>query len=1103
LLGGLGAGLALVMLLAVWKLSSGPISLAFLSPYVENTLGNFHKSFRIRLDDTILTWAGWERTLDIRVVNVRAVTPEGSLIASIPELSLSLSAKALLEGRLAPQSIEMFRPSLKLLRRGDGSFEIAFNTDEQTSESFFQRMFEELMARPDPLNSMSYLTLINIFDADLMVVDQALKTSWNAPSTQVQLRRDSTGIKGDVTFDVIVGGKVASFSVLGGYLAKERKLDIGIDFSELTPSSFSHLAPELASLASLDLPLQGTLMLTMRLDGAVESLGFDVTGGNGHIAIPVETAQKLGVLSAAQRIAVAGLELRGRLEGGRNKLEINNLSVSLGDNGEIYLPAPLDHKMPLRTLNARGRFFGDEQRLELDSVELDLQGPKAAVALNLLAGPEGASIGASGVVRGMTPELLPRYWPRNLGKDARTWIFTNISGGVVPEARVSVQLRSTEAGEFEVLSLKGDMDLKGMTVDYLAPMPKAVDTHATAHFTQEKFDIFITRSEAGGLRTSKGIVSLSGLNETDQFADIDLFIKGPVQNALLALESKPLEFSSALGFDPMQAGGMADAHLKLNFLMEHALTLDKVKVSATAGMNDVIIDNVVLGQGVSDGRLDLKVDKLGMDVTGDVKLGGIPANLSWRRNFAEEVPFQSRYDISSRIDNIRRLGDLGIDLAPLQGDFIKGGLGADIRLTLYDENKGKVQIKMDLADVALNVPAMGWEKDKGIPGTARAELDFEGELIVGIPSFSVSAGDFRVNGSAQYAETGTGLSRVNIDRLTYDRTDIAGVAIPGHDGGWTVSFHGASLDLEPVFDDLFSETDGEGEDIDLRLSMSAKIDKVWIGKDRFLKRVTGTFSHADERWRGIVVDGAVGQDKRFEIQLKPGGKGVRDLLIVADDAGEALKSLGLYENLIGGQLKFTGQFDDTDPDHPLEGTVHISDYRVVDAPALVQLVNILSLTGIVDALKGDGLAFSDFDVPFRLSKGVLEVMDAKATGISLGYTASGKIYTHADIVDLKGTMVPAYALNSALGNIPIIGTLLTGTEEGGGIFAASYSIKGPFEKPKVTVNPLTALAPGIFRNLFGLFGDAPATSEAPVEPDLKPVIKPRDDEMEIGKDKGL
>ena len=56
-----------------------------------------------------------------------------------------------------------------------------------------------------------------------------------------------------------------------------------------------------------------------------------------------------------------------------------------------------------------------------------------------------------------------------------------------------------------------------------------------------------------------------------------------------------------------------------------------------------------------------------------------------------------------------------------------------------------------------------------------------------------------MNGSATYGKQGSGLDRVNIDQVSFKRTDLAGVVIPGKDGGWTVSFHGPSLDLEPSF----------------------------------------------------------------------------------------------------------------------------------------------------------------------------------------------------------------------------------------------------------------------------------------------------------------
>ena len=68
-------------------------------------------------------------------------------------------------------------------------------------------------------------------------------------------------------------------------------------------------------------------------------------------------------------------------------------------------------------------------------------------------------------------------------------------------------------------------------------------------------------------------------------------------------------------------------------------------------------------------------------------------------------------------------------------------------------------------------------------------------------------------------------------------------------------------------------------------------------------------------------------------------------------------------------------------------------------------------------------------------------------------------------MDLSGTVVPSYTVNQVLGNIPILGGLLTGGKDEG-LFAANYKMNGSLEDPKVDVNPLSILAPGILRRLF-------------------------------------
>ena len=314
LLGGLAAGFAIILVAAAWRLSSGPVSLAFLSPYIEDVLNADRQAFRIRLDDTILTWAGWERTLDIRALNVRAIGPDGRLIASVPELSLSLSTRALMRGMLAPASIELFRPKLRLLRHRDGRFQIGFDIDQSASDAVFKRVLLGLLSPPDPDRAIGYLSRFTIVDADLTIEDRRLNMSWKAPATGLTLRRDAAGITGEASLALDVDGQKAQVAVLGAYRADTGRLDLEVDFSEIVPAVFSRISPEFKPLGAFDLPLEGTLTLRMMADGAVETVGFDLSGGAGQLVLP-------GPL--AQRLDVARLELRGRCEGASKVFEFD------------------------------------------------------------------------------------------------------------------------------------------------------------------------------------------------------------------------------------------------------------------------------------------------------------------------------------------------------------------------------------------------------------------------------------------------------------------------------------------------------------------------------------------------------------------------------------------------------------------------------------------------------------------------------------------------------------------------------------------------------------------------------------------------------------
>ena len=86
-------------------------------------------------------------------------------------------------------------------------------------------------------------------------------------------------------------------------------------------------------------------------------------------------------------------------------------------------------------------------------------------------------------------------------------------------------------------------------------------------------------------------------------------------------------------------------------------------------------------------------------------------------------------------------------------------------------------------------------------------------------------------------------------------------------------------------------------------------------------------------------------------------------------------------------------------------------------------------------------------------------------GNELGASAEGLIRKSDGAVDITGTIIPAYALNAAIGDIPLVGDILTGGK-GQGIIGVTFALGGTIDKPVFQMNPVSAVAPGIFRKFF-------------------------------------
>ena len=179
--------------------------------------------------------------------------------------------------------------------------------------------------------------------------------------------------------------------------------------------------------------------------------------------------------------------------------------------------------------------------------------------------------------------------------------------------------------------------------------------------------------------------------------------------------------------------------------------------------------------------------------------------------------------------------------------------------------------------------------------------------------------------------------------------------------------------------------------------------------------------------------------------------------VLSADGGTVLKGSGIFRNARGGQMELvlqpngkSGQFN---------GDLKIRNTRVKKAPVLADLLSAISVVGLLEQLTGDGILFSNVDASFLLTPAGVTLRRSSAVGPSMGISIEGIYDTERRRMDLQGVVSPIYAVNGLFG-------ALFSPRKGEGLFGFNYTLKGSADDPKVGVNPLSMLTPGVFRELF-------------------------------------
>ncbi|WP_025312647.1 AsmA-like C-terminal region-containing protein [Roseicyclus elongatus] len=176
----------------------------------------------------------------------------------------------------------------------------------------------------------------------------------------------------------------------------------------------------------------------------------------------------------------------------------------------------------------------------------------------------------------------------------------------------------------------------------------------------------------------------------------------------------------------------------------------------------------------------------------------------------------------------------------------------------------------------------------------------------------------------------------------------------------------------------------------------------------------------------------------------------------SDDGGAALRAAGIYANAYGGEmdliLEATGQPGSYD------GRLSVDGPRLRNAPAVAELLNLISVVGLLEQLSGDGINLGDVDARFRLTPERIRLREGTAVGPSLGLSMDGVYDIASRQFEMQGVISPIYVVNG------LIGAIFAPRREG--LFGFSYMLRGTRADTNVTVNPLSILTPGVFREIF-------------------------------------
>jgi hypothetical protein len=612
-------------------------------------------------------------------------------------------------------------------------------------------------------------------------------------------------------------------------------------------------------------------------------------------------------------------------------------------------------------------------------------------------------------------------------------------------------------------------DVADAEMRFIETMSPVTGARGSGVLRGNRFDMTITQARINDLLLTQGRVEIPRLKPKGALATISARADGDTRRMMELLAQEPLDLRERLPVDIASVTGRGSVVLQLQRPMLREVPFEQWRLSINGSVRDFAGTMRERRLSLSGGQLQVRGDHNAIVVSGPIRAGSSEIqDVRWTERIGRRGGAgSSSYQISGVFDADDLVG-LGYSIAR----YARGRVG----VVIAGEGRGfdveNARMEINLTQAAVTSPWAFWEKRAGEVASVRFTVERQQDGGLAFNGLDLRGPDMSATGRVRVTRDAR-IAEIDIARLAISgRSDARVRATRAQDGALEFSVRGALFDAAPFMtgndgDPGATATDASAANEEGPVRATVIVNQLQMRGGVRLSDARVDLTANGEALAMLTVEGRSPGNKHFSLGLgpRPSDRNGR-LAFRADDAGFAVAALTGAENVVGGTATAEGDWR-AGPPNSASFNVSMRDFQVVRLPVMARLLSSAgSLQGMVGMLNGEGIGFERLDAQMTYANDRLIFTQGRMAGPSLGLTGAGAYNLDRDDLDVDGVIAPSPRLNlSMLGNVPVIGDLLI-SRRGEGVFGMTYSINGPAASPRVGVNPVSAMAPGILRRIF-------------------------------------